>query len=135
MVSTQGSPSAKAPIVEVLLEVAVALPLAEVFTYRDLPRDAPLALGSQVIVPFGRRTVTGFVVGHSKRGAADVGKDVREILEVVGTGPVLDESLLDLCRWAASYYLAPLGEVLSAALPRQGRVAPRQQDLAPVHHE
>ncbi len=61
--------------------------------------------------------MTGFVVGYSKRSAVGAGKDVREILEVVGTGPALDESLLALCRWASGYYLAPLGEVLNAALP------------------
>jgi len=53
-----------APDAETLLEVAVALPLADVFAYRDTGRPVPLALGSQVLVPFGRRTVTGFVVGY-----------------------------------------------------------------------
>jgi primosomal protein N' (replication factor Y) len=114
--------SAKAPGAETLLEVAVALPLAEVFTYRDTGRAVPLALGSQVIVPFGRRTVTGFVVGYHAGGTTET-RDVREILEVVGTGPALDESVLELCRWAASYYLAPLGEVLSAALPSGERAS------------
>jgi primosomal protein N' (replication factor Y) len=103
--------------------VAVALPLADVFTYRDTQRDVPLALGSQVVVPFGRRTVTGFVVGYRQVGAAETDKEVREILEVVGTGPALDESVLELCRWAAGYYLAPLGEVLSAALPSGERAS------------
>ncbi len=108
---------------EVLLEVAVVLPLADVFTYRDSRGGAPLALGSQVVVPFGRRTVTGFVVGHAQAGVASTGKVVREILEVVGTGPVLDEAVLELCRWASNYYLAPLGEVLSAALPSGERAS------------
>ncbi len=123
MGSRQASPFAKASGAQALLEVAVALPLADVFTYRDSPRDAPLALGSQVIVPFGRRTVTGFVVGYAKSDGAGADKDVREILEAVGTGPALDESLLALCRWAASYYLAPLGEVLNAALPSGERAS------------
>jgi primosomal protein N' (replication factor Y) len=117
------SPSAKAPGVETLLEVAVALPLVDVFTYRDTRRAVPLALGSQVVVPFGRRTVTGFVVGYRQSGAAEADRDVREILEVVGTDPALDESVLELCRWAAGYYLAPLGEVLSAALPSGERAS------------
>ena len=100
-----------------LLEVAVALPVADLFTYRDLPRAERLAPGTQVVVPFGGRTVTGFVVGHTEGVAADMPHDVRQILEVVGDGPSLDEAVLELCRWAASYYLAPLGEVLCAALP------------------
>ena len=107
--------------VDKLLEVAVALPLTDIFTYRDRQRVVPLALGSQVIVPFGRRTVTGFVVGYRPAGPLESGKSVREILEVVGSEPALDDSVLELCRWAAGYYLAPLGEVLSAALPSSER--------------
>lgn len=106
-----------------MIEVAVALPLSDVFTYRDTRRAVPLALGSQVVVPFGRRTVTGFVVGYRQGSDVETGREVREILEVVGTEPALDESVLELCRWAAGYYLAPLGEVLSAALPSGERAS------------
>ena len=122
--TTRDSPSAKAIAGETLLDVAVALPVTEIFTYRDVQQRAePLPLGSQVVVPFGRRTVTGFVVGYTEGGGAQLGNDVRAILEVVGTGPALDESVLALCRWAAGYYVAPLGEVLSAALPSSERAS------------
>ncbi|HEY5282661.1 MAG TPA: DEAD/DEAH box helicase, partial [Polyangia bacterium] len=121
--SPRDSSPATAMARETLLEVAVALPVYEVFTYRDLKRAQPLSLGSQVIVPFGRRTVTGFVVGYAEEPAAELRGDIRSILEVVGTDPALDESVLALCRWAASYYVAPLGEVLSAALPSGERAS------------
>jgi len=121
--ATLDSPPALAPGVETLLEVAVALPLVDVFTYRDARRAVPLALGSQVLVPFGRRTVTGFVVGYRRGSEVETGREVRDILEVVGIEPALDESVLELCRWAAGYYLAPLGEVLSAALPSGERAS------------
>jgi primosomal protein N' (replication factor Y) len=123
VVFTHGSPSAKVPDGEVLLEVAVVLPLADIFTYRNSHGGAPLALGSQVVVPFGRRNVTGFVVGHAQASVASTGKGVREILEVVGAGPALDRAVLELCQWASSYYLAPLGEVLNAALPSGERAS------------
>jgi primosomal protein N' (replication factor Y) len=99
-----------------LVEVAVALPLVETFTYRD-PRGVRPVVGTQVVVPFGRRMVTGFVVGHCEAAPGPV----RDIEEVVGEGPVVDEEILELCRWAASYYLAPLGEVLRGALPQGER--------------
>jgi primosomal protein N' (replication factor Y) len=106
-----------------LLEVAVALPVADVFTYRDLPREGRLPLGSQVVVPFRGRKVTGFVVGHPEAIPPDAPEKIRPILAVVGDSPVLDQAVLDLCRWAASYYLAPLGEVLCAALPSGERAS------------
>jgi primosomal protein N' (replication factor Y) len=101
---------------EALVEVAVALPLAETFTYRD-PRGVRPVVGTQVVVPFGARMVTGFVVGHCDAAPGPV----KDIEEVVGEGPVVDEEILELCRWVASYYLAPLGEVLRGALPQGER--------------
>jgi primosomal protein N' (replication factor Y) len=118
-VSPDSSQPARAGSGGVLYEVAVALPLTDLFTYRDPRPDVCAPLGTQVIVPFGRRTVTGFVVGYTQIAP----ESLREIVEVVGDGPALDQSVLELCRWAASYYLAPLGEVLSAALPRGERAS------------
>jgi len=97
-----------------LLEVAVTLPLRGTFTYRDpRPGAARVAIGTQVVVPFGRRTVTGFVVGH----AATAGGELKDIEEVVAGEPAFDEAMIAFCRWVADYYYAPLGEVLRAALP------------------
>ena len=111
------APGTSAAFPGTLVQVAVTLPLEETFTYRD-PRSGPrLALGTEVIVPFGSRQVTGFVVGHPESAAGPV----RDITDVVGEGPAIDESILELCRWAAGYYLAPLGEVLRSALPRGER--------------
>ncbi len=100
-----------------LVEVAVALPLHDTFTYRDPRGDARLALGSQVVVPFGARRVTGFVVGFP----TDSPRAVRDIEDVLDQEPALDAAVLDLCRWAATYYHAPLGEALRAALPQGER--------------
>jgi len=117
------SRSASDPGRETLLDVAVALPISEIFTYRDA-RDTGLApIGAQVIVPFRERMVTGFVVGHRKGAAGFASDEIRAIVAMVGEGPALDGAVLDLCRWASSYYLAPLGEVLSAALPGSARAS------------
>jgi primosomal protein N' (replication factor Y) len=115
-----------------LLEVAVALPLDSTLIYRDLPRGERLPLGSQVVVPLGRRTVIGFVVGHVATAPPST-PEIRRIVDVVGHAPPLDEAMLALCRWAAGYYLAPLGEVLRAALPSGERAsASRRLRLAPA---
>jgi len=115
-----------------LLEVAVVLPLPGTFTYRDPRTGPPAALGTQVVVPFGRRTVTGFVVGHPAYVAAGTTAAVRDIEDVVGAEPALDADMIGLCRWAADYYFAPLGEVLRAALPQGERAsAARMVRLTP----
>jgi primosomal protein N' (replication factor Y) len=98
-----------------LLEVAVTLPLRGTFTYRDPRRGAArVPIGAQVVVPFGTRTVTGFVVGHAPSAG---GSELKDIEEVVAGEPAFDEAMIGFCRWVAEYYYAPLGEVLRAALP------------------
>src|SRR5262249_47452360 len=107
-------------------------PVRGTFTYRDPRGAAPVPLGTQVVVPFGARTVTGFVVGYQSPveatlslgtgggGARAAALDVEE----VGAGvPALDADMIALCRWAADYYQAPLGEVLRAALPQGEQAA------------
>jgi primosomal protein N' (replication factor Y) (superfamily II helicase) len=108
---------------EVFLEVAVAAPVFDSCTYRSRGMGEPLALGTQVLVPLRNRTVTGFVVGHTRNIDSALLANIRDVIEVVGEGPAIDEPILDLCRWAASYYLAPLGEVLSGALPSGERAS------------
>ena len=97
-----------------ICEVAVARPFMSTLAYR-LPETvgAGVQPGQRVRVPMGRRRVIGIVdrVG----GAPKAG--LRDILEVLDDAPVLDAELLDLCRWVADYYVAPLGIVLRAALP------------------
>lgn len=76
--------------------------------------------GSRIVVPLGRKFVTGYIVGlldELRAGTSlkesDI-KDAREILDVV---PLVTPELLQLTRWVAEYYLAPWGEVIKAALP------------------
>lgn len=97
-----------------IIEVAIPLPLDTTFHYRVpealRPRVAP---GRRVLVPFGRRKVTGYVLGY----AADEGRELREAIEALDDAPLFTARELELYRWAAGYYLHPLGEVIKAALP------------------
>ena len=101
-----------------LLEVAVALPVPGTFTYRDPRPGAAAPVGAQVVVPFGARTVTGFVVGRAARGARRARRRRATSRRWSAGEPAFDEAMIAFCRWAADYYQAPLGEVLRAALPQ-----------------
>jgi primosomal protein N' (replication factor Y) len=69
-------------------------------------------------VPFGPRSVLGLVLEVLDAPPAAVeGKKVRPIAQVLGDAPALAPGVLELARWAAAYYHAPLGEVLAAAVP------------------
>jgi primosomal protein N' (replication factor Y) len=99
------------------VEVAVQLPVAGTFHYSVPPFAADQALlGRRVLVPFGSRGVTGLVVGESEAPPGEVSQ-VRDLEAVLDSAPALTPDLVELCRWMASYYEAPLGEVIRAALP------------------
>ncbi|MCB9778245.1 MAG: primosomal protein N' [Alphaproteobacteria bacterium] len=95
------------------VQVAVALPLRDTFTYLA---DAPdLALGHVVQVPFGRRRVTGYVVGPGD-ATVPAGR-LKAVVRRLDPEPAFDEAQLGFFRWMAGYYLAGLGEVIATALP------------------
>jgi len=94
-------------------DVAVPVPLDMAFTYK-IPADAAPVVGGRVLVPFRAKRLSGIVVELHDRKPKVATKN---ILSVLDTTPVLDDSLLRLGRWIADYYLAPIGEVFRTMLP------------------
>ncbi|MFH0963917.1 MAG: hypothetical protein V2A58_07875, partial [Planctomycetota bacterium] len=110
MSQSEGKPN------DLYVEIAFPLPLHRQFTYsagREL--KGRLAPGVRVRVPFGKRALTGYCVAVSDQAPPFA---VRPICEVLDDEPFLSPDLLDLARWMSAYYLAPLGEVFEAMLPR-----------------
>src|SRR6201984_3382994 len=94
-------------------DVALAVPLDMVFTYR-VPAETTPVVGGRVLVPFRQQRSTGIVVElHDRKPSVTI----KPILSVLDVAPVLDDQLLRLGRWIADYYLAPLGEVFRTMLP------------------
>jgi primosomal protein N' (replication factor Y) (superfamily II helicase) len=99
-------------------EVAVPLAVYDTFTY-SVPEAIATAVvpGSRVEVPFGGKLTTGYVIATPVEVAIDPSK-VRPIRAVLDEDePALTPEIIDLCRWAATYYIAPLGETIRMALP------------------
>ena len=95
------------------------MPLAirETYTYA-LPDSMPMpAVGARVLVPLGKKVITGIVLREHTEPIAE-GIALREIIEVLDvTESVVSEQQLQLWQWMADYYMCTLGEVLAAALP------------------
>jgi primosomal protein N' (replication factor Y) len=75
-----------------------------------------LSLGQRVRIPFGKgnRSAVAFCVEFPKKSNVE---QVKVITEILDPAPLLDPTRLDLARWIAQYYCAPLGAVLSAMIP------------------
>ncbi len=99
-------------------EVAVPLPLPDPLTYSVPARWSGLArIGVRARVPVGKRRVTGWIVGLPGRPPAEVETQLRAIESVVDLEPVLPDDLMEIARFASSYYAAPIGEVLRNMIP------------------
>ncbi|HET9751611.1 MAG TPA: hypothetical protein VFP52_01570, partial [Myxococcales bacterium] len=70
------------------------------------------APGRRVLVPLGKRQATGVVLGLGEPQA-----EVRDAIRLLDEAPLLTAEVVELARWAAAHYLAPLGPALKAALP------------------
>jgi primosomal protein N' (replication factor Y) len=87
------------------------------FTYRMDPKGEA-AVGKRVMAPFGRREMTGYVVGERPEpppGVADAA--IKAIRRVVDAEPIFDREDIELSQWMAGYYLCGPGEALAAMIP------------------
>ncbi|MBA3239839.1 MAG: hypothetical protein H0T60_01265, partial [Acidobacteria bacterium] len=112
------TPAAPPPL---YAEVALPLRLAQTYTYR-----LPLALredarvGSRLLVPFGRKLATAYIVAlHATLDPATELDDseIKDAEELLDAEPMLTPEVLEITRWISEYYAAPWGEILKAALP------------------
>jgi primosomal protein N' (replication factor Y) len=98
-----------------IIEVAIPLHLDRIFHYLVPPEMEQQDLaGRRAFVPFGRRRLTGYILGEATETPPH---ELKEIFEVLDPDPLWTDNELEFFRWVASYYLHPLGGVLKAALP------------------
>ena len=102
------------------VEVALSVPQLKPLTYRASRELAErLAPGLRVLVPLGRRKVTGYVVqppSESPPPGVEPGY-IKFVLEILDDEPLLTPELLELTGWVAEYYCCGWGEALKFALP------------------
>ncbi len=96
--------------------IALDTPLDQSFTY-SIPDYlvGDVKVGSRVLVPFGNRTLTGFVLSISDKTDVTNIKQVYSVLDIV---PFLTPEMINFSKWISDYYLAPIGEVVSLFIPK-----------------
>ena len=104
--------------------MAVAVPVAGAFHYL-VPEDVSdiVRPGSRVLVPFGPRKVTGYVLSRTSLDAPEIKRlpSLKEIQAPLDDQPLFGESLIPLFRFASTYYHYPLGMVIAEALPARAQ--------------
>jgi len=111
--------------------VVIGAALRDVGDADALTYAVPAALAAQaqrgvrVIVPLGTRRVTGVVTGVDVK--APDGVALRLVEEILDERPVVDAEQIELSRFVARYYDAPLSAALTHVLPPDTERAPRRR--------
>jgi primosomal protein N' (replication factor Y) len=100
-------------------DVALPVPLDRAFTYELGELEAEV--GARVMVPFGGQRLVGVVVGLHDVAPGD-GVEVKRVQQVLDEEALLPDELMQLGKWIAAYYCAPLGEVLRGMMPLTAEV-------------
>jgi primosomal protein N' (replication factor Y) len=96
-------------------EVVFNLPINHAYTYRIAGEIENLSPGMRVLVPFGKRTITGIVVKIISKTSIT---SLKDIIDVLDEQPLLSSEMLDLTEWIAEYYFASWGQTVQLALPK-----------------
>jgi primosomal protein N' (replication factor Y) (superfamily II helicase) len=102
-----------------LCDVALPVPLDQVFTYAV--NGVVPVVGARVLVPFSGQRLMGVVVRVHEDAPAD-DFEIKPVQQVLDDAALLPDELMKLAEWIASYYVAPLGEVLRGMLPLAAEV-------------
>lgn len=101
-----------------ILRMALPTRLRRLFDY--LPPQAfditALKPGIRIKVPFQSRQLVGVLAAVEAHTEVPYGK-LKRATEILDAAPIFPPDIDQLCRWAAAYYHAPLGEVFASALP------------------
>jgi primosomal protein N' (replication factor Y) len=114
-----------------VLRLAIPSPLRRLFDYLP-PQGASnaqvkgLRPGQRLIVPFGPRQITGYLVAVSE-GSELPAANLKHARAILDPEPLIPTTMIQLCDWAARYYHHPPGEVFSAAFPRALREGKEHQ--------
>ncbi|MHB8092161.1 MAG: replication restart helicase PriA [Syntrophales bacterium] len=98
------------------VRVVIPIPSPKTFIYAVPSESAAfVAIGKRVVVPFGAKRLTGWIVELSAE-TSEI-QNVKDIIAIPDAEPLFSGDDLAFFEWIASYYLHPLGMVLAEALP------------------
>ena len=101
-----------------LVSVAVPVPSLGPLTYAVPAGLARPCLGARVLVPLGKRVITGCVVGSADPGRPDGSPtSIKPLIDILDPEPFLPEEVVRLAAWVAEYYACGTGEAIATAMP------------------
>lgn len=105
------------------VDVILPVPIRKEFTYRvPFELNDSIFSGARIVVPFGRsKLITGIVT----RIHEEIPKEyqARFVEHLLDDQPIITPKQYQFWKWISSYYMAPIGDVMNAALPANFKLA------------
>ena len=113
------------------VEVVFPLPFRNAFTY-SVPEEfeSYAQVGVRAVVPFGKRTMTGFIIKTSK--TTNVTETIKSIFDILDESPIFNKTSLKFYEWISEYYLSSLGEALKLAVPYGSEIETKKKIISIV---
>ncbi len=110
-------------------QVVFPLPFRNAFTY-IIPQEfeKSISVGVRVVVPFGKRTLTGFVTALAE--TTEVKEKIKNVKDILDEKPIFDEITLKFYEWISEYYLSSIGEALRNSVPYGSDVESKKKIVA-----
>jgi primosomal protein N' (replication factor Y) (superfamily II helicase) len=108
------------------VEIVFPLPFRKSFTYlvpKELEKQSKV--GVRAVAPFGKRTLTGFIVNKLK--TASLKEVIKPITDIIDEQPIVDKDGFKFYEWLADYYLCSFGEALKLAVPYGSEVESKRK--------
>ena len=104
-------------------DIILPIPVHKVFTYRvPFELNDFVLPGVRAIVPFGKsKLITGIITKVHE--SIPNGYQAKYIEHVLDETPIITKNQFLLWQWISNYYMAPLGDVMNAALPSNFKLA------------
>ena len=97
-----------------LAKVALDVPVNKAFDYSINNKMAKL--GSRVSVPFGKTKRIGVIIDLLPYSEQSQAYKIKSIDRLIDCEPIISSEMLKTCKWAASYYHHPIGQVIFTAI-------------------
>jgi len=104
-----------------IVHVAVFLPIEHLLTY-SVPEHLlkKAKRGVRVLVPVRNSIEMGVILNVQESDKTENGTSISELKEVIDipdTSPILNEEIIKLCQWISEYYISPPGQTFQLAVP------------------
>ena len=105
------------------VDVILPVPVRKEFTYRvPFELNDQVFAGARVIVPFGRaKLITGIITDIHENIPAEY--QTKYIEHLLDEQPIITPIQYNFWKWISGYYMAPIGDVMNAALPSNFKLA------------